>query len=368
MDTTQAEEKIPVKFYASKKRSPQQQSRKIEPAFRAWMKWLERKFGHSQVSPYRRAIEEFIRINRLVRFSGLRSSQIDRYIETKLREYDYTQEVMKKRVSWILRFFRWACRRNRVRNPFADFAWEDCPFAGHSDRVRPRRALKAEEWEWLKTVTLAQGKRWRYLSAEVRVLVYRAVIQTGLRSVECSRLRVMDLRFPMGPTGPATLSLPGVPVHGKSRRRTKNAKPAVQYIQPDLAQDLLAMVRQRESGWSELLRRPSNPLFKASRTAWRRFGEAIRADIEAARAVYLAHQQANNLAVDPDFLAVANIDGERVDFHALRHTSATWMTEESVDQRTVKAVMRHGSEKMTEHYTHLSAQLKIDAVMRLKGV
>lgn len=342
--------------------------RKIEPAFAAWMKWLERKFGHGNVSPYRRAIEDFIRINRLVRFSGLRSSQIDRYIEVKLQEYDYTREVMKKQVSWILRFFRWACRRHRIANPFADFAWEDCPFAGHSDRVRPRRALKAAEWEWLKATTLAQGIRRRYLSAEDRVLIYRTVIQTGFRAVECSRLRVMDLRFPMGPTGPATLSLPGLPVHGKSRRRTKNAKPAIQYLQPGLAQDLLAMVRRRESGWSEILRKHSNPLFRASRTAWRRIGESVRADLEAAREAYLAHQQANNLAVDPDFLAVANIDGERVDFHALRHTSATWMTEESVDQRTVKSVMRHGSEKMTEHYTHLSAQMKIDAVMRLKGV
>lgn len=344
-------------------------SRKIAASLRVWMKWLDRKFGgRGNTTHYRKAVTDFMRINRVTMFRNLRSHQIDRYIEAKLNEHDYTSESMKKRVKWIMQFFGWACRRNRIPNPLADFSWENCPFHGHRERVRPRRALTSAEWEWLWKVTLEKNIRRRKLTAEDRVLLYRTVIQTGFRAVECSRLRVMDLHFLPDRPHVAALHLPGKAVRGLTSRRTKNGKPAVQYIQIELANDLRAMVRRRESGWSELLRKPDNPLFRASRNAWRRIAESVTADLRDARAEYVADQARKGLPSDPNFLAVKNLDGENIDFHALRHTTATWMAEERVDPGSVREVMRHQTAAMTEHYTHLSAQLKIDAVMRLKGV
>lgn len=44
---------------------------------------------------------------------------------------------------------------------------------------------------------------------------------------------------------------------------------------------------------------------------------------------------------------------QRVVFHSLRHTYASWMVESGVDLYTVQKLMRHSTSKMTERYAHL---------------
>jgi len=41
---------------------------------------------------------------------------------------------------------------------------------------------------------------------------------------------------------------------------------------------------------------------------------------------------------------------ERIDFHALRHTFATWLAQDGVSQHTIMGLMGHGSLSMTERY------------------
>ena len=46
-------------------------------------------------------------------------------------------------------------------------------------------------------------------------------------------------------------------------------------------------------------------------------------------------------------------DRNRVVFHTLRHTFASWLVESGVDLYTVKELMGHGTLAMTERYSHL---------------
>lgn len=55
---------------------------------------------------------------------------------------------------------------------------------------------------------------------------------------------------------------------------------------------------------------------------------------------------------------------DRVCFHTLRHTFASWMVEAGTDLYTVKELMGHSSIKMTERYAHLSPN-KMREAMRI---
>lgn len=56
---------------------------------------------------------------------------------------------------------------------------------------------------------------------------------------------------------------------------------------------------------------------------------------------------------------------DRVVFHSLRHTYASWLVESGVDLYTVQKLMRHGNFKMTERYAHLGDSTLQAAVRRL---
>jgi site-specific recombinase XerD len=53
---------------------------------------------------------------------------------------------------------------------------------------------------------------------------------------------------------------------------------------------------------------------------------------------------------------------QKVVFHTLRHTYASWMVEKGVDLYHVKKLMGHGTLSMTERYSHLSDKTLQSAV------
>jgi integrase len=56
---------------------------------------------------------------------------------------------------------------------------------------------------------------------------------------------------------------------------------------------------------------------------------------------------------------------QRVVFHTLRHTYASWLVEQGVDLYTVKELMGHKTLAMTERYSHLGENTLRQAVSRL---
>lgn len=60
-------------------------------------------------------------------------------------------------------------------------------------------------------------------------------------------------------------------------------------------------------------------------------------------------------------------DRQKVVFHSLRHTYASWLVESGVDLYTVKELMGHGVIAMTERYSHLSEDTLKNAVRTMEA-
>jgi len=64
-----------------------------------------------------------------------------------------------------------------------------------------------------------------------------------------------------------------------------------------------------------------------------------------------------------DFLAVANHEGETLDFHALRHTCGSWLALQGVHPNVIKTVLRHSTITLTmDTYGHLLPDQHAEAV------
>jgi len=58
---------------------------------------------------------------------------------------------------------------------------------------------------------------------------------------------------------------------------------------------------------------------------------------------------------------------QKVVFHSLRHTYASWLVEQGVDLYTVKELMGHSTLAMTERYAHLAPDTLQRAVRQLES-
>jgi integrase len=140
---------------------------------------------------------------------------------------------------------------------------------------------------------------------------------------------------------------------------TKNKRAARQYIQPELARELQLHVGRKLKGALvfDLPHACTMP-------------DMLREDLEAARQAWLKtkHDPQERLEADEsDFLQSVDSDGERIDFHSLRHTCATWLIHSGADVKTIQSVMRHADIKLTlDRYGHLFPGSEAEAVARLR--
>ncbi len=142
---------------------------------------------------------------------------------------------------------------------------------------------------------------------------------------------------------------------------TKNKRTARQYIQPELARELQSHVGKKLRGAI---------VFDLPHACT--MADMLREDLEAARQAWLKtieDPQERLEADESDFLQSIDSEGERIDFHSLRHTCATWLIHAGADVKTIHSVIRHADIKLTlGRYVHLFPGLKADAVARLRGV
>lgn len=57
---------------------------------------------------------------------------------------------------------------------------------------------------------------------------------------------------------------------------------------------------------------------------------------------------------------------QKVCFHSLRHTFASWLALEGLPILTIKELMRHSTLQMTESYSHLSPDHKREAINKIE--
>ncbi|MEL6898745.1 MAG: tyrosine-type recombinase/integrase, partial [Planctomycetota bacterium] len=218
----------------------------------------------------------------------------------------------------IKQFSRWLSRRGKIQSHVLDSITKPNPA---KDRRRVRRMLHPDEWPWLRD------------ASESRAIVYELAIQTGLRASEIRSLS--SGRIKAAETPPHVIVASG---------DTKNADMARQYVTPDLA---AALADHAPASKTRLFDLPS--LYEMA--------DMIRSDLGAARQAYLDASLSSSERQQrekSDFLLAENHDGERIDFHALRHTCGAWLAMRGVHPKTIQTIMRHKTITLTmDTYGHL---------------
>ena len=147
-------------------------------------------------------------------------------------------------------------------------------------------------------------------------------LQCGLRAKE-----IFTLRWNCVDLGKKTLLLTD----------TKNTKTRTAFMTPDV----LDMLTERKGRAAD----PSDLIFKNTK------GEQIN-EVSSTFARVVEHVGLNSGVSDPR---------QRISFHSLRHTFASWLVEVGVSLYTVKELLGHETLAMTVRYSHLGDNVLRDA-------
>ncbi|QDT57293.1 Tyrosine recombinase XerC [Caulifigura coniformis] len=316
----------------------------------AWTTWIETKAkakrDRSYIATLRSTMKEFLRVSKARTFSDLHPRQLRAYLKAREAKGTYSRSYLRGQIKSIQAFVRSVAEDLDVEDPFARFDLRRLPEVGRRGKSVERRMLLLDEWEYLRRHMFEQNATRRRLTAEMRILLYTVALQTGYRAVECSRLRVMDLHVEGGKTS--------LELSGKGAQRTKNGKPARQYIKPDLADCIDGMIRRRWDDVMPWLRRRDSKIFPAGLRTWQNIAAVLRQDLSAARVAYREQRAKEGQPFDPDFLTAVDSEGRVVDFHALRYTCGAWLVHLNTDIKTVQKIMRHGTITLTlDTYGHM---------------
>ena len=263
----------------------------------------------------------------------------------KLKNEGRAARTIQAHLNAIKAFTKWLTEQQKLpRDPLASVKKPN----PKTDRRHERRMLLPEEWWRLEAVTDSRTERYG-MAGNVRRLLYRTAIQTGLRAKELRSLTRGCLYLDANP--PYILCKAG---------STKNQKRATQYIQPELAADLKAHVARKS---------PRTPVFSLPHET--KLARMLRADLAEARRHWLSEvkndPQAHIQREGSDFLTDTNHEGEVIDFHSLRHTCGSWLAMTGTHPNVVQQVMRHATITLTmDTYGHLFPGQEADAVDRLR--
>ena len=98
--------------------------------------------------------------------------------------------------------------------------------------------------------------------------------------------------------------------------------------------------------------------------------DMLRADLADARREWMKAAQDDpgeyEKRSQSDFLSDENHEGERLDFHSLRHTCGGWLAMSGAHPKAVQAIMRHSTITLTmDTYGHFFPGQEADTVARL---
>jgi len=254
--------------------------------------------------------------------------------------------TVQARLTAIKAFTKWLATHGKLaRDPLASVKKPN----PKADRRHERRMLLHEEWDWLR-VTSEQGPERYGMTGRERMLLYAVAIQTGLRSGECRSLTRGRLFL--------DVAMPYVPAKAGN---TKNRKDARQYIQTGLASELARHISTKA---------PAAPVFPMPDET--NVARMFRADLADARREWLKATKdpdERTRREQSDFLQATNHDGEKADFHSLRHTTGAWLALAGVHPKVAQTVMRHSTITLTmDTYGHLFPGQDADAVASLPDI
>lgn len=281
---------------------------------------------------------------KLVLMKDIDADEVNLFCQA-LRNANKSARTIAAYIQAIRGFTRW-CTKNR-KLPFDPLASVKKPNVD-TDRRQVRRFLSVDEFRWLRSTTEISEERFG-MDGKTRAILYELALQSGLRSNELRSLTRGKLHLQANP--------PFVTVNP---RATKNKKQAKQYIQVELASKLKSLVAKKLPGSSVFaMPHPSNVV------------DMFREDMERARKAWLGTVKDPQTRIEldaSDFLKLETSEGEILDFHALRHTTASWLINSGADITTVQSIMRHSTIKLTvDLYGHLFPGMEASATGRMRS-
>jgi|GEM_PF-400459 len=218
------------------------------------------------------------------------------------------------------------------------------------DVRRERRPASVEEFQRL-VAAARLGEPFRGLSGVDRAMLYVVAVYTGFRASELGSLRALSFQLDADP--------PMIVVQAEhSKRRRKDEQP----IRPDLAALLREWLRERQAV------EPPSQTLSLNRAGRGRNDDRLNPKLWPGSWV---DDAAEMLRVD---LAAAGIEhedsaGRVLDFHALRHSFASWLSKAGVAPKAAQELMRHSDIRLTmKWYTSLEVRDLTNDLDRLPPV
>ena len=307
--------------------------------------------------------------------TGTRRSRLLDTVREALRTRHYSHRTEDAYVGWIRRFILFHEKRhpNEMGTDEVTRFLTDLAVKGRVSASTQNQALAAllflykevlgHDIGWLKEVVRA--RRPRRLPVVLTRTEVKAILSnlqgiprlmvlllygSGLRLMECVRLRVQDIDFETNQIAVRS---------GKGGKDRITVLPTV--VKEELARHLDRVRAQHEkdlirgAGWAELPDAVGRKYPNAGREwAWQWVFPATRTYVAAEtghRRRHHLHESVLQRAVKEAVLKAAI--GKRVSCHTFRHCYATHLLEDGYDIRTVQKLLGHKSVQTTMVYTHV---------------
>ncbi len=303
------------------------------------------KYSEGHVSEVLSKIRRIAKHAGFVNASDINADGVNRFCTYWIKDEGKSARSVQAHMAAIKCFVTWLTTHSKLsRNPLASVRSPN----PKADRRRERRMLLPAEWHLLRLATL-ESKPFDGIEAKDRELLYATAIQTGLRSNELRSLTRGRMFLESTPPYIVCKAI-----------ATKNKNDARQYLLPELASELAAHVAKKT---------PKAPVFAMPHET--QVAKMLRHDLSEARRRWLEAATADPAErlrrEESDFLQETNHEGERLDFHSLRHTCGAWLAMTGAHPKTVQTVMRHSTITLTmDTYGHLFPGQEAEAVARVQ--
>jgi len=254
-------------------------------------------------------------------WSQIRADRLVSYLAGR-REEGLSAQTSNFYLQALKQFCRWMVLNRRAsESPVAHLTGLNVKTDRRHDHVQ----LEVDEVRKLLAATAAGPEREGMTGTERRLL-YKFAVESGLRRNELRTLTVSSFDWQA-----CTVTVQA----GYSKHRREDVLP----LRKETAEELRAFLAGRE---------PGDKVFGGRyKLLSKRTAEIVRADLEAAGIEY------------------QDAPGRFRDFHALRHTTGSWLAACGVPLTTIREIMRHGSLAVTSRYAH---SLRGQAAKAIEGL
>ncbi len=266
---------------------------------------------------------------KFARITDIQASRVQLFL-ADLRKKGRSIQTAKHYLRGAKQFCAWLVKDRRANENRIAYLE---PGNVETDRRRIRRALSADEVQWLLRVTVRSETTFRYLTGEDRFVLYYVALGSGLRASEVASLTPESFDLDAG--------TPIVVVEAaNSKRRCRDEQP----LQADVVEIVRNYLADKPAG---------ERLWPGS---WnQRAADMMKADMADARAEWIEAAPSGPARANrerSDFLIYCNDAGQYADFHAQRHTYIT-VAAKHLPPKMAQALARHSDGKLTDRYTHL---------------